>query len=170
MIRKDFEISLKVVRNAVIGAMVAIAPLTAPATDTVFGKAAPMDSAPRLTGQVPYADQISGRALLGYTQGTKLVGHNNIFNRRQNGNLGWVDDCAYVSAYFGSAIEPLSGLAVLDVSKPKNPVVTQMWDGTPGARESQVEGNQDSRMVVVVASGGPKGPPYKAALQGRLTF
>jgi hypothetical protein len=150
MIRKEFGISLKLVRNAVIGAMVAIVPLTAPATDTVFGKAAPMDSAPRLTGQVPYADQISGRALMGYTQGTKLVGHNNIFNRRQNGNLGWVDDCAYVSAYFGSAIEPLSGLAVLDVSKPKNPVVTQMWTGTPGARESQVEGNQDSRMVVVM--------------------
>ena len=150
MTRRDFGISLKLVRHAVIGAMVAIVPFTALATDTVFGKAESIESAPRLTGQIPYADQISGRALMGYTNGTKLVGHNNIFNRRQNGNLGWVDDCAYVSAYFGSAVEPMSGLAVLDVSKPKKPAVTQMWTGMPGARESQVEGNQDSRMVIVM--------------------
>src|SRR5436190_20384773 len=114
---RDLEHSLKALRRAVFGVMLTVEPMAAVAvTGTVVEKADGIESAPRLTGQVPYADQISGRALQGYTQNTKLVGHNNIFNRRQNGNLGWVDDCAYVSAYFGSAIEPLSGLAVLDVS------------------------------------------------------
>jgi hypothetical protein len=104
----------------------------------------------KLQGQVPLADQLSGRALKGYRNGIELVGHNNIFNRLQNGNLGWVDDCAYVSAYFGSAFAANSGLAVLDASNPRNPRVTQVWPGTPGARESQVEGNQEARMVVVM--------------------
>lgn len=104
----------------------------------------------RLQGQVPLADQLSGRALKGYTNGFQLIGHNNIYNRLQNGNLGWVDDCAYVAAYFGSAYADYSGLAVLDASNPNSPFVTQTWPGTPGARESQVEGNEDSRMVVVM--------------------
>jgi hypothetical protein len=104
----------------------------------------------RLQGQVPLADQLSGRALQGYKQHVRLVGHNNILNRLQNGNLGWVDDCAYVSAYYGSAMVRDSGLAVLDVSNPRNPRITQMWPGIPGTRESQVEGNQESRMVVVM--------------------
>ena len=107
-------------------------------------------SAARLQGQVPLADQLSGRALKGYQNGIDLVGHNNILNRLQNGNLGWVDECAYVAAYFGSAFVDNSGLAVLDAANPRNPVITQLWPGTPGARESQVEGNQDSRMVVVM--------------------
>ena len=108
------------------------------------------DGARRLQGQVPLKDQLSGRALQGYKQHVELVGHNDIRNRLQNGNLGWVDDCAYVSAYYGSAMVPDSGLAVLDVSSPRNPRITQMWPGIPGTRESQVEGNQESRMVVVM--------------------
>jgi hypothetical protein len=125
---------------ALAGAMLATAPSLAMAHP----------SARRLQGQVPLADQLSGRALKGYKNGIELVGHNNILNRLQNGNLGWVDDCAYVSAYFGSAFADNSGLAVLDASNPRKPMVTQIWPGTPGARESQVEGNQESRMVVVM--------------------
>jgi hypothetical protein len=106
----------------------------------------------RLQGQVPLKDQLSGRALQGYKQHVQQVGHNNILNRLQNGNLGWVDDCAYVSAYFGNEPEedPTAGLAVLDVANPRNPELTKIWPGTAGARESQVEGNEDSRMVVVM--------------------
>src|SRR5262249_38715272 len=114
---KRREFARSVVRHAVVAAFVALAPAAAMADSNADEKAEPIDGVPRLTGQVPYEDQFSGRALRGYTRFTKLVGHNNILNRRQNGNLGWVDDCAYVSAYFGSAIEPNSGLAVLDVSK-----------------------------------------------------
>ena len=39
---------------------------------------------------VPLADQMSGRALQGYKKNVRLVGHNNILNRLQNGNLGWL--------------------------------------------------------------------------------
>lgn len=77
------------------------------------------------------------------------MGHNDVLNRLQNGNLGWADDCAYVSAYFGAA-DPTAGLAVVDVADPRDPRLVKIWPGTPGARESQVEGNQDSRMVVVM--------------------
>jgi hypothetical protein len=103
----------------------------------------------RLQGQVPLEDQLNGRARQGYRDHMQLVGHNNILDRRNNGNLGWVDDCAYVSAYFGSR-NPIDGLAVLDVANPYTPTITQMWPGTPGARESQVEANQETRMVVVM--------------------
>jgi hypothetical protein len=107
---------------------------------------------PRLQGQVPLKDQLSGRALQGYQKHVRQVGHNDIANRLQNGNLGWVDDCAYVSAYFGNEPEedPTAGLAVLDVADARNPELIKIWPGTAGARESQVEGNEDSRMVVVM--------------------
>ena len=111
------------------------------------------DGARRLQGQVPLKDQLSGRALQGYKQHVELVGHNDILNRLQNGNLGWLDDCAYVSAYFGTSdpkAGPTSGLAVLDVASPRNPQLVQILPATPGARESQVEANKDSRMVVVM--------------------
>src|SRR5215813_14171919 len=67
------------------------------------------DTPRRLQGQVPLADQLNGRALQGYSEHVRLVGHNNILNRLQNGNLGWLDDCAYVAAYFG-ANDPTAGL------------------------------------------------------------
>ena len=107
---------------------------------------------PRLQGQVPLEHQLNGRALQGYQLYVEQVGHNNILNRLQNGNLGWVDDCAYVSAYFGNEPEedPTAGLAVLDVADPRDPELIEIWPGTAGARESQVEGNEDSRMVVVM--------------------
>jgi hypothetical protein len=60
-----------------------------------------------------------------------------------------VDDCAYVSAYFGGT-DPTAGLAVLDVARPRNPRLVKIWPGIAGTRESQVEGNQESRMVVVM--------------------
>jgi hypothetical protein len=113
------------------------------------GAMAESNEARRLQGQVPLKDQLNGRALRGYRDNVQVVGHNNILNRLQNGNLGWVDDCAYVSAYFGAA-DPTAGLAVLDVSHPRDPRLVTIWPGTPGARESQVEGNQESRMVVVM--------------------
>ncbi len=105
----------------------------------------------RLQGQVPLKDQLSGRAFKGYRKHVKLVGHNDILNRLQNGNLGWVDDCAYVAAYYGTITAPdTAGLAVLDVANPRNPRLVEILPGVPGTRESQVEGNQESRMVVVM--------------------
>jgi hypothetical protein len=98
---------------------------------------------------VPLKDQLSGRALQGYKQHVRLVGHNNILNRLQNGNLGWLDHCAYVAAYYGAS-DPTAGLAVLDVANPRNPTLVKIFPGMPGTRESQVKANPDSRMVVVM--------------------
>lgn len=103
----------------------------------------------RLQGQVPIEDQESGRSLRPYTENMRLVGENDIKNRGMNGNLGWIDDCAYVSSYFG-ADHPLAGLAVVDASNPKNPELVEIHPGTPGTRESQVEANEERNMVVVM--------------------
>ena len=117
--------------------------------------------APRLEGQVPLADQLSGRALLGYSKHVRLIGHHDILNRLNNGNLGWLDDCAYVSAYYG-ANDFTAGLAIVDVSRPRNPQLMRILPGVPGTRESQVEANADSRMVVVMTwparGAGPASP------------
>jgi hypothetical protein len=103
----------------------------------------------RLQGQVPLEDQESGRSLRPYADNMRLVGQNDINNRGMNGNLGWMDDCAYVSAYFG-ADHPLAGLATLDVSNPRRPELVEIQPGTPGTRESQVEANEARRMVIVM--------------------
>jgi hypothetical protein len=118
---------------------------------------------PPLQGQVPLADQLSGRSLQNYKQNVNVVGHHDILRRGMNGNLGWLDDCAYVSTYYGGT-DPLEGLAVLDVSSPHNPILVNIFPGTPGTRESQVEANADSRMMVVMPFssstifGDPPGP------------
>src|SRR5262245_5957323 len=83
--------------------------------------------APRLQGQVPLADQMNGRALMGYKKNVRLIGHNNILNRLNNGNLGWLDDCAYVSAYYG-ANDVTAGLAIIDASQPRNPRLIKILD------------------------------------------
>src|SRR5215470_9564878 len=46
-------------------------------------------------GEVPRADQMSGRSKQGYIKNMKVVGHQSVNNRGGNGHLGWIDDCAY---------------------------------------------------------------------------
>jgi hypothetical protein len=127
------------------------------------GAVAAQQGGKRLQGQVPLEDQQSGRSQQAYVSKVHLVGRNDIMNRGMNGNLGWLDDCAYVSAYFGGT-HPLAGLAVIDAENPHNPVLVKLFPGTPGTRESQVEANEDSRMIVVMPFrantpfGDPPGP------------
>src|SRR5438309_7375630 len=90
--------------------------------------ASSQEGAPRLQGQVPLADQMSGRALMGYKKNVRLIGHNDILNRLNNGNLGWLDDCAYVSAYYG-ANDFTAGLAIVDASRPRNPTLLKILPG-----------------------------------------
>jgi LVIVD repeat-containing protein len=155
---------------AALGAWLVAVPVAEMSSIAVLGlllfagpSAEAREGAKRLQGQVPLKDQLSGRALRGYKQHVRLVGHNNIQNRLQNGNLGWLDDCAYVAAYYGGS-HPTAGLAVLNVADPRNPQLVRILPGVPGTRESQVEGNQDSRMVVVMPfpSATPPGFPFSA--------
>jgi len=112
---------------------------------------------------VALADQQSGRSLSAYALNVGLVGRNSILNRGMNGNLGWVDDCAYVSAYYGGT-HPFAGLAVVSVTDPANPRLVEIFPGTPGTRASQVHGSQASRMMAAMswsdftAFGDPPGP------------
>ncbi|MHB8463719.1 MAG: LVIVD repeat-containing protein [Acidimicrobiales bacterium] len=84
-----------------------------------------------LQGDVPKADQASGRAKKGYNCGLALVGHALLnFGGRQNANanMAWAGHCAYVSGG-GAPIVPQTkpkpppgaGVAVVDVSDSAHP-------------------------------------------------
>ena len=113
------------------------------------GPAAATGGADRLQGQVPLEDQQSGRSQKAYASNVRLIGQQDVQNRGENGNLGWIGDCAYVAAYFGGH-DPLEGMAVIDASNPSNPTVAAMEPGTPGTRESQVEANEKRGVVIVM--------------------
>jgi hypothetical protein len=112
---------------------------------------------PALQGQVPLADQQSGRSQKPYMWNMRLVGQQDIQNRGENGNLGWIGDCAYVAAYYGGT-DPLMGMAVVDASNPTNPELVKLMPGTPGTRESQVEAHEGRKIVIVMPFRHPKTP------------
>jgi hypothetical protein len=80
---------------------------------------------------VPLADQLNGRGLMGYKKNVRVIGHNDVLNRLNNGNLGWLDDCAYVSAYYG-ANDVTAGLAIIDAESPAKPEAGQDPAGRSG--------------------------------------
>jgi hypothetical protein len=101
----------------------------------------PADDIPEtgLQGQVPLADQLSGKSAAGYRKGLRLVGQNTIMNRGANFSLAWIGDCAYVTTSsipqtFGIATNPtglplsnpLNGMAVIDASDPTNPALVSI--------------------------------------------
>src|SRR5436305_9535922 len=67
-----------------------------------------------LQGDVPRADQLSGRAMQGYNCGVALVGHTDLGGRGGNANMAWAGDCPYVA---GAG----NGIAVIDASDPAHP-------------------------------------------------
>lgn len=85
-----------------------------------------------LQGDVPKADQDSGRAQRGYNCGLALVGYTPLtFGGRPNANanMAWAGHCAYVSGAAGAAVAPETrpnppsgaGVAVVDVSDSAHP-------------------------------------------------
>jgi hypothetical protein len=83
-----------------------------------------------IQGDVPKADQDSGRAEQGYNCGLALVGHTTLGEggrpANANANMAWAGDCAYVSgagSLFGEPAEATDGrgVAVVDVSDPTAP-------------------------------------------------
>jgi hypothetical protein len=92
-----------------------------------------------LQGDVPRADQESGRAEQGYNCGLTLVGHAALDEggrTTSNANMAWAGDCAYVSgsgAVFGrGTASPGGGVAVVDVRDPADPQHVRTLQ-TPGA-------------------------------------
>lgn len=79
-----------------------------------------------IQGDVPMADQVSGRADLGYNCGLALVGYEPIGGRGNNANMAWVDHCAYIAG---------DGIAVIDASDPANPRHVQTLHG-PGSTDT----------------------------------
>jgi hypothetical protein len=76
-----------------------------------------------IQGDVPLADQLSGRARQGYNCGLAVVGHDPLGGRGANANLAWSGTCAYVAG---------DGVAVVDVSDPADPEQVGTLT-TPGA-------------------------------------
>jgi hypothetical protein len=109
----------------------------------------PASGSKALQGEVPAADQASGRSQKAYASNVRLIGQQDIHNRGENGNLGWIGDCSYVAAYFGGHDE-LEGMAVVDASNPSSPSLVKLYPGTPGTRESQVEANEKRGVVIVM--------------------
>ena len=74
-----------------------------------------------LQGDVPLADQLSGRAERGYNCGLALVGH--VPLPGASANMAWAGHCAFVATTG-------SGINVIDVSDPARPVVTTTLHGS----------------------------------------
>jgi hypothetical protein len=75
-----------------------------------------------LQGDVPRADQLSGRAMQGYNCGVALVGHSDLGGSGGHANMAWAGDCAYVASSG-------QGISVVDVSDPRNPTLVSTLHG-----------------------------------------
>jgi hypothetical protein len=92
-------------------------------------------------GDVPLADQLSGRASEGYNCGVDVVGYNPLGNRGGNANLAWAGDCAFVSG---------EGIAVVNVSDPTAPrfVTTLTTPGSLNTLETLTAGTYGGRSIL----------------------
>ncbi|NUO87962.1 MAG: hypothetical protein HOQ37_17880 [Cupriavidus sp.] len=105
-----------------------------------------------LQGQVPIADQNSGRSASGYRKGMTLVGRSTLMDRGGNMQMAWYKNCAYVDN--GSAGDhPLEGLAVIDVSDPAKPALVRVVSSPTGRNSWEgLEVGQASGVMVAFAT------------------
>jgi hypothetical protein len=110
-----------------------------------------------IQGDVPRADQLSGRAMQGYNCGIALVGHTSLGDRGGNANMAWAGTCAYVA---GAG----NGIAVVDVSDPANPrqVTTLHGDGSDFTLETIAAREVGDRAVLVAGRYGLLPTPVAA--------
>jgi hypothetical protein len=135
----------------IIGLVAAVGLPTVSAVPLVE-KSAPAGDLPEtgFQGQVPLADQLSGRSQLGYRKGTRLIGSNDIRGRGNNFELAFVGNCVYVTIGYmhrllanavlaekgmspPTADLPLNGLAVIDASDEANPELLRILPPGPGS-------------------------------------
>jgi hypothetical protein len=117
-----------------------------------------------IQGDVPKADQESGRAEQGYNCGLALVGHTTLDaggrDGSSNGNMAWAGHCAYVAgpgALFGPpSPAPGDGVAVVDVADPTKPrhVATLRSPGSTAAMETIHAVVTKDRAILVVGQYG----------------
>lgn len=110
-----------------------------------------------IQGDVPRADQLSGRAMQGYNCGVSLVGHSDLGGRGGNANMAWAGNCAYVA---GAG----NGIAVVDVSDPRHPrhVRTLHGEGSDFTLETLAASRVGGRAVLVAGRYGPAPLPVAA--------
>jgi hypothetical protein len=108
-------------------------------------------------GEVPVADQVSGRAAHGYNCGLALVGHVPLPGAAAN--MAWAGHCAFVATAG-------SGINVVDVSDPAHPAVTATLHG-PGSNvtiETIAAKQIGSRAVLVAGRYGPAPIPVSSPM------
>jgi hypothetical protein len=95
-----------------------------------------------IQGDVPLADQLSGRANEGYNCGLQVVAYNSLGDRTGNANMAWTDDCAFIAG---------TGVAVVDMSDPLHPtqVTTLHTPGSEETAETIAAGTYDGRSILV---------------------
>src|SRR5262245_21786844 len=111
----DYDISATVGAEEVEAMLATTAPAT-PASDDHSPALCGLKDTPEtgIQGDVPLADQQSGRAAQGYNCGLALVGYNNLGGQGA-GDLAWSDYCGYVKSP--------GGIKVVDLSNPTAPTV-----------------------------------------------
>jgi hypothetical protein len=110
---------------------------------------------PGLQGQVPRADQESGRSRKGYCKGVRLVARHNVGRRGNNFQLTWLVDCAYVGTTQAPDTHKRAGIAVLDMSDRRKPKMLRILQSpTPGYNNHEALEANAARRVLVAQSGG----------------
>ena len=97
-----------------------------------------------IQGDVPKADQDSGRAAQGYNCGLAVVGHND-FGGQESGDMAWSGHCAYVHGG--------DGIRVIDVSDPTDPVVIRQVSQASSSAENLHAVTTAQRAVLRIPSG-----------------
>lgn len=129
-----------------------------------------------LQGQIPLADQLTGKSAAGYRKGLRLMGQNTIMNRGNNFGLAWIDDCAYVTTTSLPQLEgistdssglpitnPLNGMAVIDASDPTNPTLISILQSPAMlAPHESLQANEARRIIVGTLVTGDKLDVYDA--------
>ncbi|MCU1600693.1 MAG: hypothetical protein JWO22_1402 [Frankiales bacterium] len=148
-------------RRLLLAGLVLASALSVPAhasvPTTVDGVPCSTGSSPEtgVQGQVPLADQLSGRSQLGYSCNLRVVGANDLAGRGGDTQMTWYGDCAYRSAGGGNSV------AVLDVRTPRSPRLVRFlaepsWagaGGTLGIHEGLTVSDQRGLLMVPLGTG-----------------
>jgi hypothetical protein len=134
--------------------LAAVAPTAARAEDPPAPPACdPATAETGLQGEVPHADQLSGRAAQGYACNLHLVGSTDLGGLGGDTQMTWSGDCAYRVV----AGPDSDAIAVVDVADPANPTLATLltnpaWVGRGGPVLGIHEGvhANDERGILVV--------------------